>query len=197
MELQTTTYKGRHVALLERAAALVTRPDGRGLCIMEAGPGLSVKYLGRMARVGSPVRPVAKGIETVVRRLPLPDAWLENYETVEIIAAFGPRTAVTVVDINPRTVGILGRRFASRGVTGIRADLASAAFLETPGLAAPFDVAIALSTLGRIPPHRQAAAAGNLAAAVAPGGLVLEDMIDMTAHGRLEALGAGIYRRLP
>lgn len=195
MELRTTTYQGRHVALLERAASLVARPPGRGLRIVEAGPGLAVKHLGRMARLGSPLRPVAKGIETLVRRLPLPDSWLENYETAEIIAAFGSDARVTVVDINPRTVAILGRRFASRGVTGVNADLASPDFLATAGLTLPYDVAIALSTLGRIPPERQAAAARNLAAAVAPGGLVLEDMVDMTLHGPLEPLGGGIYRR--
>ncbi len=68
-------------------------------------------------------------------------------------------------------------------------------FVATAGLTLPYDVAIALSTLGRIPPERQAAAARNLAAAFAPGGLVLEDMVDMTLHGPLEPLGGGIYRR--
>lgn len=173
MELQTTTYAGRHRLLLERLASLA--PKGR-LRILEAGPGLAVRGLGRLAARGVPGRPLFKAVETLVRRLPLPDGAYENYETREILDAFGrDRVDLTLLDINPRSLAVISGNLAPFPVTTVTADLADPALALRRELAAGFDVVIALATVGRVPETLRAAAAENLVRLTRPGGLIAED----------------------
>ncbi|MCW5715100.1 MAG: class I SAM-dependent methyltransferase [Bauldia sp.] len=173
MDLGTTTYAGRHRRLLEGLAALA--PAGP-LRVLEVGPGLAVRGLGRLASRGVPGRAVFKGLETLVRRLPLPDGAYENYETEDLLAAFGRgRVDLTLLDINPRSLAVIAANLAPLRVTTVNADLADAALPRRPELAGRFDVIVALSTIGRIPEERRQAAADNLVRLARPGGLVAED----------------------
>jgi len=182
MDLATTTYAGRHRRLLERLATLA--PPGR-LRILEVGPGLAVRGLGRLAARGAPGRAVFKGVETLVRRLPLPDGAFENYETEDLLEAFGrDRVDLTLLDINPRALSVVAANLVPFAVTTVRADLADPALPAHRELARPFDLVVALATLGRIPEGRRAAAALNLVRLTRPGGLVAEDT-GLTAAGGL------------
>ncbi|MCC6735303.1 MAG: class I SAM-dependent methyltransferase [Bauldia sp.] len=173
MDLRTTTYAGRHRHLLERLAALA--PKGP-LRILECGPGLAVRGLGRLSSRGVPGRPLFKGIETLVRRLPLPDGAYENYETGELLAAFGrDRVDLTLLDINPRSLAVISANLAPYRVRTVIADLADPATPLRRELEGGFDVVLALATIGRIPEPRRDAAAENLLRLTRPGGLVVED----------------------
>lgn len=194
MDLATTTYAGRHRDLLERLAALA--PAGR-IRVLEAGPGLAVRGLGRLAARGTPGRLLFKSIETLVRRLPLPNAAYENYETEDLLAAFGrDRVNLTLLDINPRSLAVIEANLAPFPVTAVTADLADAALTRRPELARPFDIVIALATIGRIPVERRAAAADNLVRLARPGGLVVMDTGHVIPGGPIEATDREhIFRR--
>ncbi|MGV8838681.1 MAG: hypothetical protein ACWA6X_00090 [Bauldia sp.] len=173
MQLQTTTYAGRHKRLLAQIASLA--PPGR-LRILECGPGLAVRGLGRLSSRGVPGRPLFKGIETLVRRLPLPDGAYENYETGELLDAFGrDRVHLTLLDVNPRSLTVISANLAPYRVATVTADLADPATPLRPDLADGFDVVIALATVGRIPDDRRDSAAQNLLRLTRPGCIVVED----------------------
>lgn len=187
MDLKTTTYAGRHRGLLANLAAIA--PDGP-LRILEVGPGLAVRGLGRLAARGVPGRSVFKGIETLVRRLPLPDGAYENYETEDLLAAFGhQRVDLTILDINPRSLAVIAGNLAPLKVATVTADLSDPALGRRHDLAGSFDVIIALATIGRIPPERRAAAALNLVLMTRPGGLVAEDTGLVSAIEGMTATG--------
>ncbi len=195
MDLKTTTFVGRNVGLLQTAADMVPRA-GR-VRVLEVGPGLAVRRLGRLAAPGRPFRTIFKWAETLARRLPLPDRWYENYESEEIIAAFGrDRVDLTVVDINPRSLEIIAGQLAPFPVATIEADLGTFD-PQAAGLAGQFDVVIALAMLGRIlqtEPRLRAAA--TLIALARPGGLVVENGHDLRKFGPVEATShPHIYRR--
>lgn len=197
--MRTTTYRGRHTELLRVAAALIARPKDRRLRVLEVGPGLAVKAFGRRAGYGTPGRALAKAAETLVRRLPLPDSWYENYESEDILEAFGPAdTALTILDVNPRTLRVIASNLAGRGIVTVPADLADAALADHQALKDRFDVVVALATVGRIAPGQQARAVDNLIALTLPGGLVIEDGYDLARRGPVERCADGaIYRKRP
>lgn len=194
MDLRTTTYAGRHRSLLDRLAALA--PVGR-LRILEVGPGLAVRGLGRLASRGVPGRAVFKGIETLVRRLPLPDGAYENYETEDLLAAFGrDRVDLTLLDINPRSLVVIAANLAPLPVTTVTADLADPELPLRRELASRFDVVVALATVGRLPEGRRTAAADNLVRLTRPGGLVSEDTGRVAVGGVLQATDCEhVFRR--
>lgn len=195
MDLATTTYAGRHRRLLGRLASLA--PAGR-LRILEVGPGLAVRGLGRLAARSVPGRAVFKGIETLVRRLPLPDGAYENYETEDLLSAFGrDRLDLTLLDINPRSLSVIAANLAPLAVTTVTADLADPALTLRREFAHTFDVVVALATIGRIPEGRRPAAAANLARLTRPGGLVAEDTGLTAAAGLVQATDCEhVYRRV-
>ena len=194
MDLKTTTFVGRNIGLLHAVAAMVP-PAGR-LRILEVGPGLAVRRLGRLSAPGRPFRGMFKGIETLARRLPMPDRWYENYESEEIIAAFGrDRVDLTILDINPRSLAVIKDQLAPFPVTTIVVDLA-AMDPTAIGLAGRFDVVIALAMLGRIQPVPRPRAAAALIACATPGGLIVENEFVLGTFGPVERTKhPHIYRR--
>lgn len=194
MDLGTTTYAGRHRGLLASLAAIA--PDGP-LRILEVGPGLAVRGLGRLAARGIPGRSLFKAIETLVRRLPLPDRAYENYETEDLLAAFGrQRIDLTILDINPRSLAVIAGNLAPLRVATVTADLSDPALARRSDLVGSFDVIIALATIGRIPLERRAAAALNLVRLTRPGGLVAEDTGRVATIAGMTATGcAQVSRR--
>ena len=194
MDLKTTTFVGRNVGLLQTVADMA--PKATRLRVLEVGPGLAVRQLGRLASPGRPFRTMFKGIETLTRRLPLPDRWYENYESGEIIATFGrARIELTVLDINPRSLAVIREQLTPFPVATIVADLAAMDPGEI-GLAGKFDVVIALAMLGRIQPAPRPTAAANLIACARPGGLVVENGFDLTAFAAVERTShPHVYRR--
>ena len=194
MDLKTTTFVGRNIALLHAAAEMVP-PAGR-LRILEVGPGLAVRRLGRLSAPGRPFRRTFKGIETLARRLPLPDRWYENYESGEIIEAFGrDRVDLTILDINPRSLAVIKEQLAPFPVTTLVANLA-VIDPDAANLAGRFDIVIALATLGRIQPVPRPRAAAALIACAKRGGLIVENEFVLGTFGPVERTKhPHIYRR--
>lgn len=193
MELQTTTHRGRSVGTLRAAAALVETGD-RPVRVLQVGPGLAVRYLGRLTGEGTRGRAFFKGLEALVRRLPLPDALYENYESGEIADVFAPRRIeLTVVDINPKSLGVVAADLRPFGiaVTPVVGDVTEGGLVERLGLAGRFDAVVALNMVLRVREELKDRAAANLVAAAAPGGIVVENSL---AQERLAGLETTTYR---
>ncbi len=197
MELQTTTHRGRNLALLRAAAGLVDIGD-RPIRVLQVGPGLAVRYLGRLSGADAPLRPLFKGIETVLRRFPLPDSWFENYESGEILEVFSPRTVeLTILDINPRSLALVSNHLSTVDVATLVGDISQEGLASQHGLTDWFDLVVALSTVSRVPEAARNSAAANLIESSAPGGLIVENTIDLQPIGGVEATNYdSIYRKL-
>lgn len=195
MDLRTTTFPGRNLSLLAEARRLAPRAEP--LRILEVGPGLAVRGFGRRTAKGTVFSGLFRRAEMVLRRLPLPDAWFENYETEEIIEAFAPTVIdLTIADINQRTLAIIARNLGGQPISTLVLDLTEEDAARRQGLAGRFDVVIALSTIGRIDRARRNAAAKTLIETAKPGGIIVENGHNLTTVGGVEITGFdSIYRR--
>ena len=192
MDLGTTTYAGRHSKLFKDAAELVVGPGGRPLQILEIGPGLSVRWLGRVSGKPAFIRIILKGVETVVRRLPLPDSCFENYESEEILTAFGrQRSELSLMDVNPRPLRVIGQNPKIPVAAKLTADLTALQLEPGHPQFEAFDVVVALTTLARIPVDKRARAAENIAAMTRRGGWVLADGNAITREPSLQPTDVG------
>ena len=109
MDLKTTTRPRRSVAAFHVLRSLLRQPPGgHPLEILNVGPGLAVKYLGRLSAEAVPGWDFFRRIEAGVRRVPMPDGFFESYETGELLTALaGLPVRLTVTDINPRVVRVV------------------------------------------------------------------------------------------
>jgi hypothetical protein len=197
LQLKTTTRPNRHVAELRAARSLLSAPaDGRPLEIADVGPGLAVKYLGRLADQRVPVWNLVKRIESAIRRIPMPDGCYENYEAHELVRALdGLRFNLTVIDVNPKVVRVIAKEMANRNVSPVVADLG----IEDPPSLAPlrgkFDLVVAMTVIGRVKSRLEYTANLNIAGLVRLGGVLLAsgDFTD-TECAPIEG-AARLYRR--
>ena len=198
MELQTTTHRGRSLGTLRAAASLVDIDD-RAIRVLQVGPGLAVRYLGRLTGVGVAGRPFFKGLEALVRRLPMPDALYENYESAEIVDVFGPRAVeLTVIDINPKSLKIVSASLTPFGiaVTPVVGDITEVGFVERLRLTERYDVVVALNMVLRVADKLKDRAAANLIAAAAPGGVLVENSLSQQRLRGLQSTSyTAVYRK--
>ncbi len=198
MDLETTTFRGRNLPLLHAARDALGAQSGQRLRILQVGPGLSVRYLGRWQTPGTPFRPFFKGLETLVRRLPMPDGWYENYESAEILEVFGSdRVDLTVVDINPRVVEIVAANLLPAKVETHAGNFGDPARGWRRRLGGPFDVAISLTVLHRIAsPEWRRTAVADLVALTRSGGIIAENSQDYSGFPEIVRLAPALYRRI-
>lgn len=197
MDLRTTTRPRRLAGELKTARALVeaTAP-GRPIDMLEVGPGLAVRYLGRLAEETRPAADIFRRIEVGVRRIPMPDSWLESYETGELLAAFeGLPIRLTILDINPRVLDIVRGLHPRVLLRSIVADLGQ----ERPAALVPiygsFDLVIAHAVLGRIASGVRERAGENLVRLARPGGLLFVGRDFASVECDPVDGSAGFYRR--
>lgn len=199
MSLQTTTHLGRNIPTLRAAASLV-EVSGRPVRALQVGPGLAVRYLGRMTGEGASFRMFFKGLEALVRRLSLPNALYENYESAEIVDVFGARPLhLTVIDITPKSLAVVASTIRPLGVevTPILGDISDPELIQRRGLGEAFDIVIALNMVLRLPDHLKQNAAENLVRATAPGGIMVENSLAESRFRGLQSTSySSIYRRL-
>ena len=173
---KTSTWPRRHVQAFADIRPLLAPPaDGRPLEVADVGPGLAVKHLGRLAARTTLLQDIFRRIETGVRRVPMPDAFYENYETHELVEALvGLPFRLTLIDINPRVVRVVrGSLEEGHAVEGVIADLG----VENPPALTPlrgtFDLVVAFAVVARIPRPLADTALGNIRSLVKPGGLLV------------------------
>jgi hypothetical protein len=200
LDFKTTTRPFRHAAALRQASALLgDRPSGAPLHILEVGPGLAVKGLGRMLTPATPPRRILRAAETFLRRVPMPDRCFENYETLELLQIFAAwPVRLTLIDINPRVLRIIGANLRDVALDTRTADLSLADNPTLAALSGSFDVTVAFSILSRIPTiaGREVAVA-HLRNMTRPGGLILANDHDVSATDcRRLADSEVIYRKL-
>src|SRR3990172_9163123 len=124
MDLKTTTRPNRHARFLFLRSLLGTGPDAGPIEVMNVGPGLAVKYLGRLAAQNILARDIFRWIETGVRRVPMPDAFFESYETGELLQTLEALPIrLTILDVNPRVLRIVRKTHAHLPIEAVVADL--------------------------------------------------------------------------
>lgn len=175
MDLKTTTRPNRHAEQFREARRLLDleRFD-RPIEVLEVGPGLAVKFLGRLAEEGRPAWDLVKRIETGVRRIPMPDACYESYETGELLAALhGLPVRLTILDINPRVLRIVRQAHAGIPIETVVADLGEERPASLLPLYGRFDLVVANAVLARVGNPGRNNACEAIRSLVKPGGILL------------------------
>jgi len=185
LNVKTTTFVNRNLGLFKTVADTVLDPTQASLRILEVGPGMAVRGVGRINHIGK--WKVVKRFETVLRRLPMPTWCYENYETEELLRVFDPFSPhLTVADISRKSLDVIRRNITENLDETVRLDLSDADSDALVKLKNRFDLVICLATIVRVPKKSQAQAKRNLASFCAPGAIVITEQ-DMTTEG-LEAV---------
>jgi hypothetical protein len=198
MDLKTTTRPNRHTTQFQTARSLLEAARlERPIDVLEVGPGLAVKFLGRLTDERNPGWDLVKRIESGIRRIPMPDVCYENYETRELLEALrGFPIRLTILDVNARVLRIVKGMHSDVPIETVVADLGvrgSAALADHYGR---FDLVVAQAVLGRVRRTVRDIARDNLVSLARPGGLLLVDG-DLAAVGCEPVDGfAGFSRRI-
>jgi hypothetical protein len=175
MDLKTTTRPRRRADVFATLRRFVQAPpSGRPLEVANVGPGLAVRYLGRLSATDVPGWEVFRRIESGVRRVPMPDAFYENYETAELVAALdGIPFRLTLVDINPRVLRVVSQRMRGAVVDTVAADLGEERAVRLAPYRGKFDLVVAFAVVGRVKEKTRQNARENVQSLVRPGGFLL------------------------
>lgn len=169
MEMRTTTHRERNTKGVQEFAEAL--PTGRHLNLLQVGPGASIKGFGGLTGKNSRMRWLAKPVETLLRRVPLPDNCLESYETLELLAALSRQQLdfdLLVCDINPRVLDIVSETVGPYNSVDYKEhDIAQA---PVPG---NFDGIVCVNVLCRITDVLIPAAIQNLKTSTVSGGIIL------------------------
>ena len=196
MDLKTTTLPARHTELFRQARSLLAAGHGKApLHVLEAGPGLAVKYLGRLSARSVPANDIFKRIETGVRRVPWPDAFYESYEPGDLLRALdGLPVRLTVLDVNPRVLRVISRLPLQQPVKTVRADLSQAEPESLKPLYGTFDLVVAMAVIGRVKWHGRDNARTNLRRLARLGGIILGE-VDSPARDHAVIPGHPLFYR--
>jgi len=172
---KTTTFPRRRTAVLADIAGLLPPPGPEPLEVLEIGPGLALKGIGRHNDWGG--LKLIKRLETALRRIPFPDSFYENFETTEILASFGERPVnLTLLDVNAKLLRVIKANMAPAAVNTVAGDLGIAGNPAFARLQGRFDVVFCFATIGRVPGETgRANARRNVASFLKPGGLLASD----------------------
>jgi hypothetical protein len=175
MDLKTTTRPKRSTAEFEALRRIVKAPSsGRPLEVANIGPGLAVRYFGRLTATSIPGWQVFRRLESGLRRIPMPDFAYENYETSELIAALGDIPFnLTVIDINPRVARVVTGNTRRHSVQAVLADLGEERSVRLAPYRGKFDVIVAIAVIGRVKQKAQENARDNVRSLLRPGGILV------------------------
>ncbi len=198
MDLKTTTRPRRRANVFAALRSFVQAPpSGRPLEVANVGPGLAVKYLGRLAASDVPGWDLFRRFESGVRRVPMPDAFYESYETKELVAALGDLPfRLTLVDINPRVLRVVAHGLGRPDVQTVMADLGEERAVRLAPYRGKFDLVVAFAVVGRVKERIRENARDNVRSLVRPGGLLLS--AGDLANSDFAAISAdiGLHRRV-
>ncbi len=175
MDLKTTTRPRRHTGQFDALRRFLSPPSsGRPLEVANVGPGLAVRYFGRLSAADVPGWDIFRRIESGIRRIPMPDAFYENYETAELTAALGDLPFnLTLVDINPRVVRVVERGARGRKVDHVLVDLGEERSVRLAPYRGKFDVVVAFAVIGRVKDRLRENARDNVRSLLRPGGILV------------------------
>lgn len=197
MDLKTTTRPRRHRAEFDALRRVVAAPpSGRALEVANVGSGLAVKYFGRLSTEDVFGWDIFRHIDSGVRRIPMPDAFYENYETAEIVAALGDIPfRLTLIDIQPRVARVVARTMRGRSVDYVVADLGEERSVRLAPYRGKFDVVVAFAIAGRVKDKARDNARDNVRSLLRPGGIFVGGG-DIAIGGFTPlAEGGGIFRK--
>jgi hypothetical protein len=197
MDLKTTTRPRRRKAEFTLLRQFVKAPpSGRPLEVANVGPGLAVRYFGRLAASDFPGGDLFRRIESGIRRIPLPDAFYENYETAELVAALGDIPFnLTLIDINPRVVRVVARNMSGHHVDHVLVDLGEERSARLAPYRSKFDLVVAFAVVGRVKEKGRDAARDNIRSLIRPGGLLVANQDLVTEEFSRLGEHKGVYRK--
>lgn len=198
MDLKTTTRPNRNKdRFLLLQSVLRPPPNGRPLEVLNVGPGLAVKYFGRLSEESVPGWDLFRRIESGIRRVPMPDVCFESYETRELLEALDRLPInLTILDVNSKVLRVVKRSTAKVAVATVNADLGIANSPSLAPYAEHFDVVVAQAVLGRIKSSRREIATENLRRMLRPGGVLLSAGVAPTADCVPIGDHAGLFRKI-
>ncbi len=187
-KLNTTTYRNRRPGRFLELAKLTA--DITSPVILDIGPGGVIKGFEPLIRPGSPIRFVAKIIESLLRRLPFFP--LETFEPIEILQAFEKSNPdMIAVDIHARITDTVEKQSGGR-IRGLVHNVAKGP-IETPG-----DIVICCAVF----PNNEGTLqdmAHNIVCSVKPGGFLFLPPLSYAELMKAEPVklvGDRIYQRL-
>jgi SAM-dependent methyltransferase len=197
IDLKTTTRPRRHAGEFRELRRFLAAPSsGRPLEVANVGPGLAVRYFGRLSAADIPGWDFFRRIESGIRRIPMPDAFYENYETAELIAALGDVPFnLTLVDINPRVVRVVERNTPGRKVDHVLVDLGEARSVRLAPYRGKFDVVVAFAVIGRVKDRLRENARDNVRSLLRPGGILVSGGDIVTEDFTPLSAEHGLFRR--
>ncbi len=185
---KTTTRPWRNAGKIDSLTRYLQATGQRQPKILEIGPGMAVRYLGRLGRFQSPFGVLGKieiGIRAVV---PLPMWAYESYETGEILDKLSQSgiagAALSVFDCNPTVLRLVGATYGKRIDLLQRADLARYPLNCLGALAGTFDAVFATAVIKRLGSRpARLSAAKNIIALCRPNAIVTMGGSELTELG--------------
>lgn len=182
--------------ILARAKALLPRSSAdRPLIVLQVGVVLALR-----SHPPSPAGWRRRMLDRLLRRLPLPGAWLCDLASARIVRVLADQSfRLTIVDDSPRALRVAQQTAGSDAADIIRADIGMADPVALRPLRGAFDIVIAAGEpLRRSDGERAARMARNLAALARPDGLVVErhDLLSAAPEMTLADFPS-IYRKKP
>lgn len=170
------------------------------LNVIEIGPGLAVRYLGRLSGTGWPgglFRRLEVGIRAV---FPMPQWGFEIYETGELLQALGgcSQLKLSVLDFDATILKVAERQHGELLDALIAADLS---IFPNPALFShygKYDAVFHNAVIKRIPKNRgRTHAVRNLMALAKPGGIITSCARDFLDAGCIPAIERKGFCRTP
>lgn len=194
LDVKTTTFVNRHTQAFTTANDLLPA-DKQGISILQVGPGMAVKGVGRFNHLGK--WQIIKRLETALRRLPLPISFYENFETREILDIFAKHSPqMTVGDISPKSLNSIKYNYGDEIANTIQLDLGQDLAPGGVSSIGQFDVVICLVTVNRVPRPLWEQARNNIGNFTRPGGILITDQ-NMTSQGFVTSVEHRHVRRKP
>lgn len=192
MKLNTTTHQERNPDVLKAFVASVP-PNPT---ILQVGAGVSARGFGRITQKGTWTRPFSKPLETLLRKLPLPDIFFENYESKELLDLLIQRETqfdLIVCDINPRALRIIQQ---SIGVTPFPVSFKTQDITQWQP-ENQYDGAVCINVFCRIAAEKRNQSVANIVSSLPVNGVLAVDPNEekFLANQPLQKIEPGVFQK--
>jgi hypothetical protein len=185
---KSTTRPERNINKIRLMADAISKRHITNPAILEIGPGMAIRYLGRLSRIKKPFelfRRIEVGLRAV---LPLPHQAYEIYETAEILSIFGSLPSVdaslSLLDFDETILATARCQFSNSLCDLILADLSLSANEHLTSLHGKYDAIFVTAVIKRISTAEgRMNAARNIVAMAKPGAILTNSAPELIEAG--------------